>query len=217
MFLVLWTKSLWLYTMLILGSGVLYALVSNWDTWPQPQKLVAMIYIILPFHVWEEWRFPGGFGFQYNWVTADSKTPDRYPMDQLSDMITVFVFMLTGITQLIYGATPSILITHTIFAAAEVGAHCYFGIKMKQRLASRGKRTIYNPGLATALLCFLPVFIACISTLSQMSLTFKDFLGAAVLEILFFIIVFGPERVKRERSPDFAFLPGYYKDFLESP
>jgi len=38
--------------------------------------MVAVMYILLPFHAWEECRIPGGFSYQYHWV-MDQLRPTR--------------------------------------------------------------------------------------------------------------------------------------------
>ena len=42
-----------------------------------------VVYVMLPLHCLEEWRFPGGFHYNYNMLRR-SRKPDRYPMNQFS-------------------------------------------------------------------------------------------------------------------------------------
>lgn len=209
-----WTNSTWLYIIHIFGIIITVELYINWNIWPMAQKIVAFTYMWLPFHVWEEWRIPGGFGWQYNLVMANSKTPERYPMNHFTDMITVFGAMCFGLAQLAVGAGPAILSLATIFAVAEVGMHTMFGCKMLQRLRRRGKRTIYNPGFATAISGFLALFIAGLKTLSGMNIECTDILNGACLLVIFACLTFLPERIIKSRDPIFNFGPGYYTKFL---
>ena len=214
MTLKLWTRSVWLYVMYALAAGILVALLANWSTWPAAQKIVAATYLLLPFHAWEEWRLPGGFAWQYNWVMGKSEQPDRHPMNQLTDMITVFGAMCFGLGQLVVGAGPAILMMTCFFAAAELGMHTMFGYRMLERFRSKGKRTPYNPGLATALLGFLPILVAGVWTLSGMTISGGDILMALGLVVIFSAITFLPERLIKTSDEDYAFDPGYYKKFL---
>ena len=210
----LWTSTIWLYVMLVLGAGVLIATILHWNQWSAAQRLVAAIYILLPLHAWEEWKIPGGFGYQYNWFMANSDLPDRYPMNQLTDMITVFSAMWLGIIYLWIGAGPAILISQTFFAFAEVAMHSVFGYKMWRRFQAQGKRTWYNAGYFTAITGFLPLLVTGIVILDHMTLHAKDFLGAFGLTLLLSAVTFLPERIIGKRENPYSFHPGYYKKFL---
>jgi hypothetical protein len=201
--------------MFVLGAVVLIVLLVNWDSWSAAQKVVAFVYVLLPFHVWEEWRLPGGFAYQYNWVMASSDQPDRYPMNQFTDMITVFGSMWFGIILLIIGVTPAVLISQTFFAFAEVGMHLNFGYRMHRRFKSKGKRTWYNPGLVTTLVGFLPIFIFGVVELFNSSLVLADGLKAIGILVISSVIVFLPERLFNRRDDVYAFQPGYYKCLSE--
>ncbi|WP_438382341.1 HXXEE domain-containing protein [Asaia sp. BMEF1] len=210
----LWTKSIWFYVMFALGAGILHTLITHWGVWSPAEKVVAASYILLPFHALEEWYLPGGFAWQYNWVMGKSSEPDQRPMNQLTDMITVFTAMWFGIVQLSVGAGPAIVIMNIVFAGAELFMHTMFGVRMLQRFRGRGKRTLYNPGYATAIIGFLPILCTSLWMISCMKVTFLDSLEALGLIIVFFSFTFMPEKLIKWRNNAFRFKPGYYARFL---
>src|SRR5574344_2399336 len=77
----------WLYVMIAIGIFMAVLLIKNWKDWTWLNKLGTLAIIVLVFHVWEEWVIPGGFHYIYN---LGSECPERYPMSQLTDMITNF-------------------------------------------------------------------------------------------------------------------------------
>ncbi|WP_321845164.1 HXXEE domain-containing protein [Paraburkholderia bannensis] len=201
--------------MLILGAGVGIALWTHWNQWAAAQRMIALVYMLVPLHVWEEWRIPGGFGYQYNWTMANSERPDRWPMNMLTDMITVFGAQWFGIVLLLIGASKAALISQTFFSFAEVAMHLHFGNQMYRRFKSKGKRTLYNPGLATALVGFLPLFVFGTHVIIESAPDRYDFLSALGLLIIFTGIVFLPERLIKSRPDGLEFSPGYYRRFIE--
>ncbi|MGN1284828.1 MAG: hypothetical protein ACI4TY_05965 [Candidatus Limosilactobacillus intestinavium] len=77
----------WLWCMNIMSIILIYQLIRHWHDWSNLNKLGALTVIVLAFHVWEEWVIPGGFHYIYN---LHSAFPNRYPMSELTDMITNF-------------------------------------------------------------------------------------------------------------------------------
>ncbi|MFT4112639.1 HXXEE domain-containing protein [Silvibacterium sp.] len=213
-FLRLWSKSIWLYVMLLLGGGVLFALATHRENWSTAQKIVAFTYVLVPLHAWEEWRIPGGFGYEYNWVMGKSDLPDRYPMNQLTDMITVFGAMWFGIILLYVGVTPGVLLSQTFFAFAETAMHLYFGYEMYRKFKPQGKRTIYNPGFATVLIGFFPLFLAGVFSLLHSHLSGRDWWTALGILLVLSGIIFLPPKFLGTRENPYSFAPGYYARFL---
>ncbi len=68
--------SCWLYIIVLISGIIIGLLVANWSVWSWQTRLFAMATALLPIHVLEEWRFPGGFHTMYN-LMAGSDTPDR--------------------------------------------------------------------------------------------------------------------------------------------
>lgn len=164
--------SCWLYVIIMIAGIILGFLISNRHVWDIGTKLFAMATALLPIHVLEEWHFPGGFHTMYN-LMKGSDTPDRYPMNQLSDMWTNFIGVIFGCVVLAVGVNPVFLIMQLFLCCAELFGHISGGIFAYKRFRSNGKKTIYNPGLFTTLFGYLPIavgIIVCLFTSSRPSL-----------------------------------------------
>lgn len=74
----------------------------------------------------------------------------HWNQDQFSDMLTIMLAELIGIVCLFYGVNQIIVIWNLIFCFFEMIGHLIFGFSMYRRFRTVGKRTIYNPGFATA-------------------------------------------------------------------
>lgn len=121
--LVEWWLSVWLYAIGAIGIALTPALVARWREWTWLNRLGTASVIVLVFHVWEEWVFPGGFHVIYNLGSAH---PDRYPMSELTDMITNFGGVLLGVIVLViwgFGSAAGIAIM--LFSAFEVVVHVF--------------------------------------------------------------------------------------------
>jgi hypothetical protein len=107
--------------------------------------------ISLFLHQFEEYRYPGYFPGMMNVVMFNSKQPDRFPLNEQSSVV-VNVFMGWGSYALaaVVGEKALWLAIATILVSVgnTIAHTLIFNI--------RGK-TLYNPGLATALLLFLPI------------------------------------------------------------
>lgn len=84
-----WCTDTWLYVMYAIGAVMALLLLWKWDQWSHTVKLLVSITIIVPLHVAEEWRLPGGFHYIYNLIFR-SPSPNVYPMNTLVDMSTNF-------------------------------------------------------------------------------------------------------------------------------
>ncbi|MGM9530602.1 HXXEE domain-containing protein [Intestinibacter sp.] len=152
--------SCWLYIITAIGGFLVALLIVNWNVWPMTTKLAVAAVVSLVLHVLEEWKFPGGFYYMYNLQHgASEELSDRYPMSQLTDMLTNFIPIAFGCVMLIFGMPYVVTLMWFGLSAMEVFVHTLAGCQMKRRFDGRGKKTIYNPGLATSYLCFLPIFI----------------------------------------------------------
>jgi hypothetical protein len=119
---------------------------------PGPLSLLLWASLIALFlHQFEEYRFPGYFPGMMNTVMFSSKEPDRYPHNTNTALIVnVFVGWLPYLLAAVFGARLLWLgIATMLISVGNVMAHTFlFNI--------RGK-TLYNPGMVTALVLFLPI------------------------------------------------------------
>lgn len=208
--------AIWLYVMVLIAGVLIGLVVANWDIWDLQTKLVALSTAMLSFHVLEEWRFPGGFHYMYN-VMADSDTPDRYPMNQLSDMWTNWIGTLVGIAMLIIGVGPMFALMQCLQGVGELFAHTMSGFWALKRYRAQGKRTIYDPGFATSWLGYFPLTVAyVVSFLTEAGLTLPDVIGAIALGAALMAVALPlSERICKDRDTPYGYTwgDGYFKKF----
>ena len=117
-----------------------------------PLSLLLWISLISLFlHQFEEYRYPGYFPGMMNTVMFSSKQPDRYPLNtNTAFIVNVFVGWLTYFLAAVLGEKALWLGIATILVSVgNVIVHTFvFNIKGK---------TLYNPGMLTALVLFLPI------------------------------------------------------------
>jgi hypothetical protein len=215
-----WMK-IWLYVMAVGGIILIVLLGVYWTQLDWATRLVYFSVITLPFHVWEEWRFPAGFHYIYN-LMQKSDMPDRFPMNRVSDMLTNFGALIVGIVFIIIGGKLIIALTLFYFCGMEVIAHTYTGIFAYKFFKEKGKKTIYNPGLGTTYLMFLPAAIGYIYIFATgiFPTVWSDWLLGAALgvgELLLLIVL--PEGLLKNRNTPYPFTGkyqyGYFKKFID--
>ena len=222
-----WSDNLWIYFMGVLGIGTAIYLVLNWSWLPLGAKAGAFAAIIMPLHVIEEWKLPGGLHYIYNVIFGSkemgSKYLDRYPMSRLTDMITnigLVVFPLIFLVlSLVAGLSNEMAICITIFCFVQVAAHTIVGIYSFTRYRKAGNRSIYSPGFGTAYGMFLPVGIYLVYAMPQ--LTIGNWIGGivalAVMSICCAPLQETPLKhwVLKQEGDAFAFKnPKYYAKFV---
>jgi hypothetical protein len=119
---------------------------------PNPLSMLLWVSLISLFlHQFEEYRYPGYFPGIVNTVMFSSKQPDRYPHNtNTAFVVNVFVGWLPYSLAAVFGARILWLAIATMLVSVgNVVAHAFlFNI--------RGK-TLYNPGMFTAIVLFLPI------------------------------------------------------------
>lgn len=154
----------WLYITYALGIIMFNALIWQWDAWSVSQKLVCMMAIALPIHVFEELSWPNGFQFMMNKLVQKSPEPLVNPENRFTDMLTNLgaeILFIVLIFVIPHFENP-LLFVIAFFGIGETLIHALFGILSLRHYKGAGKKTIYAPGLASAALCMLPVSVAAI-------------------------------------------------------
>ncbi len=176
--------------------------------------------IVLVLHVWEEWVVPPG-GFHYIYNLGSDHPPDRYPMSELTDMITNFGAAMLGVVVLILwggfgGVSASIAIA--LFSLFEVIVHVLLAFQSHAEFADAGQSIIYAPGLVTALLGFLVVFIGYLvhfirsRTVPRVGQWARGLIAIVVGSLL---LVQLPELLLKDEDSPYPFPDdGYYEQFL---
>jgi hypothetical protein len=121
---------------------------------PARLSLVLWISLIaLLVHQLEEYRYPGYFPGMVNLVLFASSQPDRYPLNSNTALIVnVIIGWLLYALAAVFGAQAIWLgIATMLVSLGNFIAHTFlFNLKGK---------TFYNPGMVTAVLCFLPIVL----------------------------------------------------------
>ncbi|MFX1375202.1 MAG: HXXEE domain-containing protein [Promethearchaeota archaeon] len=221
----LWMK-IWLYVMAAGGIILILLVVVFWNQFDWATRLLYFPGIGLVLHVLEEWRFPGGFHYIYN-LMKNSDIPDRYPMNQVSDMLTNFgalivFFMSITINEIIIGVTPLLAIPSFLFCLSEVIAHTFLSIRSNKVLNTKERKIIYNPGFLTTYLVFLPVSIGFIYIFATgiLQTLLTDWLwGVVLLGCMGLLLITIPERVLQNKNSPYPFTGkyefGYYKKYID--
>ena len=217
-----WCKTAWLKFSLMITGCMLVLMLINWNTWSIALKCIAVVAALVPIHATEEWIFPGGFAFQYNLFLNKSESPNCYPMNRASDMITVLgTTIMYAIITLYFAVTgkgvPSgILLGATCFSALEVSVHTFFGIKAYLKFKDNGKTTIYGTGSMTAYTGFLVLGIIMFREILALGVSGKDVIFCIVILGITSILCFVPEiKFKDKKSPYAYSNSGYYERFLD--
>jgi hypothetical protein len=207
----------WLYAMIAIGLSLVVLLARNWKKWSWLDRLGALAVIVLVLHVWEEWVLPGGFHYIYN---LGSAYPDRYPMSQLTDMITNLGGALLGlVVLLVWGFKAEAGIAVGIFSLFEFVVHVFLASKSLKVFGPAGQTLFYAPGLATAAFGFLPVAIGFFLAIARLKPRpkLRQWLGG-ILALLCLSLVFvqAPEAALKDKDSPYAFANhGYYEQFIK--
>lgn len=204
--------------MLIMGITVTVQLILKWKDWDVLRKLGAFTVLVLVFHVWEEWVMPGGFHYFYN-IASNAVLRDRYPMNELTDMITNFGgaliwFVLVQTNK--YGRKMSFAVM--LFSFAEVIIHLLGATSSRALLLESGVYSpFYTPGMLTALACWLPLGIAYIVCFAKNHPKIRDVLGGvAILAVLSVLLITLPENLLKSENTAYVYdNAGWYEQFID--
>jgi len=208
---------IWLYIVYAMGLSMAILLIMKWSDWDTPQKLVCMLAIAIPIHVFEENTYPGGFFFMNN-LNFGSKQPTVYPQNRATNMVTNLgaetIFILLALNTI--GMETAAITVVIFFGIVETVNHTREGISMYKRYKNKGKRTVYAPGLLTSIFPLLPMAVAGIILLNNNPFTWRDILagiGISVGIAVFLILIPFGISIKI-RSTEFSFKSiGYFKKY----
>ena len=184
-----WCGQPWLHATYFLGVIMLNVLIICWSGWTVPQRLIGLLTVILPLHVFEELTWPNGFQFMMNKLIQKSDNPLAYPENRLTDMITnfgaeVLFIVLTFLTPALGNKA---IVFAAFFGVGETIAHTVFSIVTLRYYRSRGKKTIYSPGFVTAWCMLLEVGVYSVYWL----LTSGTFVKADLWGLTFVVLLVG--------------------------
>lgn len=212
--LVKWCGKTWLITTYILGIAVAAVAFFQWNSWDMSRKLLALLAILLPLHVFEENTFPDGFHYMMNLVQKSDR-PNHGPMNKLTDMISNFGGEILFLILLLWGGNAETTILVAFFGIGESVVHTILGMLTLRKLKAKGMKTIYGPGLATAYLTLLPLSIYAIYALCGQTLTTADVAAGIILIIsVIALCIRIPIMVFGKFQPEYVFEnSGYFRKF----
>ncbi|HET8574749.1 MAG TPA: HXXEE domain-containing protein [Candidatus Paceibacterota bacterium] len=198
-----WLRSHW-YQLGLAFAIILLGILVFWHGALSDFRILLCISLMtLFFHQFEEYQFPGYFPRMINTVLFKSETPDHYPLNANTALLinTIVGWGLYTLAIIFGEHAVWLAVISVMISAGNVIAHTFlFNIKGK---------TFYNPGMATALLLFLPlviyffVFTSTHHLIGPWTLTLSIILGA----LLNYFGVLKPITLfSRENSP-FVFQP----------
>jgi len=136
----------------VVAIGAIAYLAIFWGQLDMLVRLQLMSFIAILIHQFEEYGFPGGEPAIMNMVLRKSDMPDRYPLNQLSAMVTNVGAAYT--CYLIPVFLPNVIwlgLMPMLFGFSQFIVH---GIMTNKKMKS-----IYNPGLGAVVFLHYPVGI----------------------------------------------------------
>jgi hypothetical protein len=125
-------------------------LAFSWSDLPVLQRLLIASFISILLHQFEEYGFPGGEPAIMNMVLQPSPTPERYPLNQNSALVTnvlcAYVFCLVPVF------FPHVIWLGLAPMLSWFGQFIVHGIATNRKLKS-----LYNPGLGVVVFIQIPL------------------------------------------------------------
>ena len=212
-----WCVMPWLITTYIIGLLMIIWTAVGWSDWEMPKRLLGLLAILLPLHVFEENTFPDGFHYMMNLIQRSDR-PNVGPMNRLSDMVSNFGGEVLFVALFLWGGNIGSSVLVAFFGIGESVVHTIFGILAHQKLNDRGMKTIYGPGLVTSYLTLLPLSVYAIHWLVSQRITFADVLTGFLLIVCVIVLLIRiPIMVFGKYQPEYAFSSsGYFQKYERS-
>ncbi|MCD7997158.1 MAG: HXXEE domain-containing protein [Clostridiales bacterium] len=212
-----WCNQIWLHVLYGIGIVMSCLLVSRWSDASIPSKLMYMLTIMVPLHVFEENTLPGGFFFMNN-IGQKSDRPMVYPQNMLTNMITNLGAEILFIVILIFAdyIPNTAVVVVILFGYAECIHHTMDGIRMYRRYADKGKRTIYGPGTITSYVGLIQLSTYGLVWLTKQNIAASEvFAGIGIILLVVIGLILIPFIIsKRVQSNRFAFSSnGYFEKY----
>ncbi|EFP61399.1 HXXEE domain-containing protein [Erysipelotrichaceae bacterium AF15-26LB] len=212
-----WCDQLWLHVLYGIGIMMSCFLIVGWSESSIPSKMMYLLTIMVPLHVFEENTLPGGFFFMNN-LGQKSDKPMMYPQNMMTNMITNLGAEIVFITVLIFAdyIPNSAVVVVIVFGYAECIHHTMDGIRMYKKYAGRGKKTIYGPGTITSFAGLIQLSTYGLVWLTKQSVGVNEvIIGIGIILFVVTGLILIPFQIsKRLRSQRFAFRnKGYFEKY----
>ncbi|MGO4953416.1 HXXEE domain-containing protein [Paenibacillus sp. DRB1-1] len=181
----------------IIGVVVCIVLLMNPAILLDITAMLWLSFVAILFHQFEEYRWPGYFAGLFNNVMFKSDTPDHYPLNTQSAMIInvaiayVFYLLPVWFPQVVWlGLAP-------VFMG-------FFQVVWHGIVVNIKAKTLYNPGLITALFLHVPVGIWYIHEIVKQDIpTAIDWIAGTIYFVfaVYIFIIKGNIWLKKSDSP----------------
>ncbi|OMF39176.1 MULTISPECIES: HXXEE domain-containing protein [Paenibacillus] len=181
----------------IIGVVVCIVLLMNPAILLDITGMLWLSFVAILFHQFEEYRWPGYFAGLFNNVMFKSDTPDHYPLNTQSAMIInvaiayVFYLLPVWFPQVVWlGLAP-------VFMG-------FFQVVWHGIVVNIKAKTLYNPGLITALFLHVPVGIWYIHEIVKQDIpTAIDWIAGTIYFVfaVYIFIIKGNIWLKKSDSP----------------
>ena len=215
-FLDKWCDKIWLIVLYAVGIVMFVVTVVKWNNWSAPERLMAILTVLLPIHVFEENTFPGGFPYMNN-IAAKSTNPMLYPQNKLTNMVTnlggeMYIILLLLITHL---APKSMAILTAAFGISQLIMHTRCGVIAFQKYKATGKRTIYGTGTISTIALVILSIVSIQWILTQTMAVTDILLGIGIIVSVVVGFILLPLRISAiKRNKRFALTDiGYFEKF----
>ncbi|WP_091019633.1 MULTISPECIES: HXXEE domain-containing protein [Paenibacillus] len=137
---------------LVIGLLVCIYVAVDWETIPRINSILWFSFVAILLHQFEEYRWPGYFPGVFNTVLFKSDSPERYPLNKQSAMIiNVFIAYLFYLIPVVFPSVVWLGLAPVLMGFFQIVFH---GLVLNVKA-----KTIYNPGLFTAIFLHLPIGI----------------------------------------------------------
>ncbi len=212
-----WCDRTWLYLVYLLGVVMACTLIWYWGSWEMSQRLICILAVIVPAHIFEENSFPAGFYYMNN-AGFGSENPMAYPQNECTNMVTnlgaeIVMIIMTFLAPRI----PVIVVTLVmLFGLGETINHTRSGFLMLKRYRDKGKKTAYGPGTVTSWCMLIPLSAAALHWLVTNPVMARQIiLGIVALICIMVGLILLPFAISmRVKSERFAFDDkGYFEKY----
>ena len=191
----------WYKLGVVVAIGMIIFTAFTWNQSDALQRMMNCSFIAMLLHQAEEYWFPGGEPAIMNIVLRGSDIPDRYPLNQLSAMLSNVLIAY------IWYLLP-VFLPHVIwldFAPIVMGMLQFI---VHGVITNRKMHTLYNPGLGAVVLLHLPIGVCFFYyIISNGLLTGLDLILGIIYTIfgLAFVLVFLTYKVLPNRDTTYVF------------
>lgn len=214
-----WCDRAWLYLVYLLGVIMSCVLVIQWTAFTIPQRLICILTLLLPLHVFEENTWPAGF-FYVNNLGFHSDNPMAWPQSRLSNMISNLGGEIALIAMLLVcrWIPVSVVFFVAFFGIGETIHHTRDSFLVYRRYRDQGKKTLYSPGVATSYLGLIQLSAYSVAWLVRNGLNMQELLiGIGLIVLVLGGLILIPLGVSRKlRLLRYAFDDrGYFDRFTD--